>query len=908
MLEKLLKNIVLEKDVFIDERFSKDIKLYDYQIEALKNTDKFLSILFEDEKINKKRVYELYKDKLENDIFLEDTKIGDSYFSELFLGKKQEKIEFKELVNRCSFWMATGSGKTLVMIKLIELLQNFPKKNILILAPTDEIINQIKKHIDIYNSYHTSNKIEIYDLRDFDDRYNNRVYIYRSNNIVDSETKEKQLNFMEFFNNGEWYLILDEAHKGDSSKDISKRKALFNLISKNGVIFNFSATFSDELDIVTTIFDFKLDRFLQAGYGKKIMLLDSSVSVKEENQLDNIAKSLILLSQLRKDYEKIKKLGNYYHSPLMMTIANKVNTESADLKIFFEKLALIAKGEFDFEILKNELNSEIKKEYMFNLGKLNKNIDVSKEEFYNFVFNSSNPANIEYAYSNNKNELVFKLKNSQKYFMLIYAGEIIKWDKEFLSEYDATKSIDNNYFNQLNENSDISILLGSRMFIEGWDTNRVNIINFVELGKSDAQKLILQAIGRGVRIEVVKNKRKRLVELDENDKREIKDYKKLVKLNELIESLFIFPSKKEYIEKILTELKKVSNKECKNFSWIEKQENKEDFVCVPVYEDSDKFNDKPFYVNEKSVKELKSYIESLDDKILIFKHNISTRTLKMIKNNKFKNSSRKIEKIELLKILDSFWNEKVKKLKEIKILTDEIIHYQKMCAILEDEDLKELEKDLKEIKDRAKCPDDEEKVQKLKNALEVNKELGIDTYKIEEELKELKSSKFFPKLLECKIIKEHFYIPILYKENSQIFMHIIKNESEIKFLQDLENYLKKEKNKLKLFDKWMFSKIEEKVDDIKIPYFDTKESHYKYFYPDFVFWLKKGNKKYIIFIDPKGVEHTLNARDKIIGFLNLKNEIKNKNIEIRLFYYNENEVDSEYKEFWCSDFDKIFHY
>jgi type III restriction enzyme len=916
MLEAILKEKIVDTNFDIDKKFSSDIELFDYQIDALENTIKFLNLAFENQEFNKEKIYNLYKAKNidETNLLLNDLEIGDDYLSRLLIGEKKNIIEFKELVNRCSFWMATGSGKSLVMIKLVEILyklmqDRIPKNNILILAPTDDILNQLQNHIKIYNSYHTSLPIEFRNLRDFDGKIAEEknkivVYFYRSNNIVDSDTKEKELNYQEFFNNGKWYLILDEAHKGESSKNLSKRKALFSLIAKNGVIFNFSATFSDELDKVTTIFDFKLDKFLQAGYGKKIMLLDSSVSVKNENQLNSIAKSLILLAQIRKDYEKIKS-KNVYHSPLMMTIANKVNTENADLKIFFEKLALISEGKFDFERLKNELNDEIKKEYKFNLGKLDRDIDISKEEFFEFVFHSKTPSKLEYGYSKNKDELIFKSKNSEKYFMLIRAGDIVKWGDSFLNGYDNLEVIDSNVFTDLENRGDISILLGSRMFIEGWDTNRVNIINFVELGKSDAEKLILQAIGRGVRIEPIKNKRKRILELSESDKKSF-DYEEVVKFKDFIESLFIFPSKKEYIEKILSGLEKVSSKnECKNFRWYDENiEVNEDFVCVPVFEESNKLNSKPFYLNRDSQKELKKYIEKFDDATFILKHNIKTRTLKMIKQENFKGASRKIKTEKLIDVLDNFWNEKIEEFAGLKLLDDEIIHYQKMCAVLNDEEIKELEDDLKKLKELKKCPDSKEEVKKYQEALEVNKKLGIDTLPIENILKNLKASKFIPDLIECKIIKEHFYIPILYNDKKNLFSHIIKEKSEIEFLKALENYLQKENNKLKNYDKWMFSKIEERVDNIKIVYFDSKEAHYRYFYPDFIFWFKKGDKKYIIFIDPKGSEHTKNASDKVRGFLEMKEQIKD--IELRLFFYNDDEPDSEFKEYWCSDFDRIF--
>ena len=53
-------------------------------------------------------------------------------------------------------------------------------------------------------------------------------------------------------------------------------------------------------------------------------------------------------------------------------------------------------------------------------------------------------------------------------------------------------------------------MMGSKVFSEGWDSNRVNFINFINIGSKKAKKYVLQTIGRGVRIEPFKDVRKRL--------------------------------------------------------------------------------------------------------------------------------------------------------------------------------------------------------------------------------------------------------------------------------------------------------------------------------------------------------------------------------------------------------------
>lgn len=66
------------------------------------------------------------------------------------------------------------------------------------------------------------------------------------------------------------------------------------------------------------------------------------------------------------------------------------------------------------------------------------------------------------------------------------------------------------------------------------------------------------------------------------------------------------------------------------------------------------------------------------------------------------------------------------------------------------------------------------------------------------------------------------------------------------------------------------------------------------FYPDFIMWLKNKNKQIIVFIDPKGLEHTKGLDDEKIQFSqeikNIEKEIfkNNKNIILESFVFSPN--------------------
>ena len=177
-----------------------------------------------------------------------------------FITPRDEEIPYQQLINRMCFWMATGSGKTLVMVKLVEYLHRLkehgeiPPHNILILAPSDHLIGQIRRTIEEFNQFGLY--IDFVHLRESGKTSQGRlgdsvtVYYHRSDNLSDIQ-KDALTNYRRYENDGKWYVLLDEAHKG--GKEDSKRQAYYAIMSRQGFLFNFSATFTDPEDIVTTV-------------------------------------------------------------------------------------------------------------------------------------------------------------------------------------------------------------------------------------------------------------------------------------------------------------------------------------------------------------------------------------------------------------------------------------------------------------------------------------------------------------------------------------------------------------------------------------------------------------------------------------------------------------------------------
>ena len=946
MTRRYLQNTIEESKMFSDlptnwnsfdlENFSKTKKLWDYQQKAVKNAITILWKYFEDfadyqegERLEvnqerKQKFFKWYKDNgLEEKIDIKLDKRKRNIYNLLteYYPYEDSKVSYKHFINRMCFWMATGSGKTLVIIKLIQILKELMKRketpsyDILFLTHRDDLIEQLKKLVDEFN-YRNETKIDLKELKEYPEVKRQRnlfgitVFYYRSDNLND-EQKDKIVDFKNYDNDGKWYVFLDEAHKGD--REDSKRQQIYSILSRNGYLFNSSATFIDPRDIVTCTYDFNLKKYINAGYGKHIGILKQEIRAfrekedySDEEKQKIVLKSLILLTYVKKFYKKIIKINeSLYHKPLLLTLVNSVSTENADLKLFFRELEKIGKDEIKKETFKDasdELWAELKEEpeFIFEPNrkiKIDEKIikNITKSDILYHIYNSKTSGEIEILRRlSNKKELAFKLKTSDKPFALIKIGDISGWLKDELVGYEIQERFeDESYFENLNrEDSEINILMGSRSFYEGWDSNRPNVINFINIGVGkEARKFVLQSVGRGVRIEPFKNKRKRLLELYNAQEIE-EDLFNQVKDRVLpMESLFIFGTNREALKNVLEKLELEGKGEGESqLSLFINREVKEHKLLVPTYKEANyslmkKRELTSFEINKQELEILRNYIEFIqDDRVFLMRYNSDPEKIKILKesiNNpdRFKDSDKSFKNIDILiQRIFNYFSVKPKELEGLKELEEEIKHYKNIKVYLEDID--KIKSKIEKVKE---CPDKNKKLENELSKLSDEARKNIENLLIKEATE---IYKFDHQSIRIKYITHHYYIPLILSETNSTeekisyIRHIIKIPSEVRFVEDLEDYLAKDENKFKEFDWWMFSKLDESLDEVYIPYYNPNENRISNFNPDFIFWLQKGNKYFIVFIDPKGTEHT-SALRKIDGYI----QLFEKNMKEKVFKY-----------------------
>ncbi|GAA9671718.1 DEAD/DEAH box helicase family protein [Helicobacter pylori] len=934
--EKLNTNEINEPLERLDfKSFDDNKELLDYQQQALINAFRMLVAYFRDFKGSKKAFYAFYqkhysfancdfaKKKL-NDLLKNSFKVENGC------------VKFENFINRLAFYMATGSGKTIVIIKLVELLSVamgmglIPKKNIMFFSANENLIKQFEKEIEKYNrGKDFSKQIDFKNLKKVTHKDFHRapkdsfikqiaLFYYRADLMSDEESKENLLNYKDYWDNGENYVILDEAHKGNKSE--SKRQAIFSLLSLKGFLFNFSATFTEESDLITAVYNLSVGEWVKLGYGKESVLLKKNNlnAFKDLKDLNDREKEIALLKALLLlGMQKRYKTEGYFYDPLMLVFTHSVNVKNSDAEIFFKTLARVIENDDgnDFLKAKEDLLEEIKDtEFLFSDDKdKDYKVKVFKEGLNSMdfkglkeeVFYASNGYIEVIINPKNNQEIAFKLNTSDKVFCLIKIGDITEWICEKLKSVKVvSKNLsfkEESYFSQIDKSS-INILVGSRTFETGWDSTRPSVILFLNIGlDDDAKKLVKQSFGRGVRIESVKNQRQRLAYLDIDEA-----IKKDLKPNAaMLETLFVIPTNHASLEAILKIQKESENRGESRGSWreitLEKTPIKHK-LFVPCYrKEPTSILELPenasFKMSEKNFKDLKEYFNLMSEKHFILKHEIydpkDYATLKdMIQKARIKKVSTwhyKDLDYMISEIKGKLYpNQKVPKDEFNALDNEKIVHFKRIKVKADKQEA--LIKTIQEVKEHAPL-DKETLIKKIAQG-------EIDPYDTE---KHKQDKTFKVDDAELLKLKEHYYTPLIKAKDCDWLKHVVKVKSEIDFLQELQDQ-ETTKTLQANYDFWAFSKIDEHLDNLFIPYINDATE--RRFFPDFIFWLQKGDTQIICFIDPKGTkisdyQHKADAyklfKDKIF---NPKDDPYFKIKVVLKFYGDKDDVGDNYRDYW----------
>ncbi|HCB37211.1 MAG TPA: hypothetical protein DEP66_03130 [Acidimicrobiaceae bacterium] len=959
-------------------RFTSKKSLYDYQRSALENAaralymyyaipveDEFHSTTARNEDRRKQLFAARYGAQVVSDLSIsrfdtlraEETdseNVAYSIFKDFFV-TRNDVVDFWNLANRMCFWMATGSGKTLIMVKMIEHLchlidqGNIPNHKVLLLAPSDLLLRQIRKAIEEFNQ-DGDLTLRFLPLRD-DPRIGNSrppgrtldVLYHRSDLISDTQ-KTALTNYRQYDNGGRWYLILDEAHKG--GKEESKRQAYYAVLSRNGFLFNFSATFTEQVDSVTTVKKYGLTEFTGEAYGKRIYLSQSEASGFKETDIEFnwvlrrqiVLKSLVTLGfisirakQLRLDMS----LPNLYHAPLMLTLVNSVNTERLeknDLWCFFDTLRSLAAGEItdgEFASIVEELGSEWEShkcclpdgDFPVSAADLVSLSSLSLSDVRRAVFHSKDASSLQVILGADPREMAFQLKSADQPFALIRIGDTRKWRSELLAGFEETHTLQTgSYFDAL-ATSSITMLLGSRSFFESWDSPRPNVISFINIGSKDAKKFVIQSIGRGVRLEPIAPLRGRLERLRGAAQLEnIADFDTLLEQVKPVETLFLYATNRGSMQTVLQGIELEAKHELVPLAGFElsppaKLPAGDLPLLVPRYRAADKDTSQQvprFGLSSNSLRRLRKYYHNVSDTLLIVRDKLTPTEVTTMRTAVSLDTVFRVDKALDYPRLDFLRKRHREHLAKRPSVSDgvrilapqDIVHFRKIRAS------RIVAHEIQLAVDRVRQGHlSDEKVLALAEQL---RERKISREEFDQRSRGVDSETTGP----FNIIKMlgHYYVPLLTAASpSEKIEHVVTVQSEIEFLQDLTDLMTVYTPP---WESWMFSKLDESVDQIYIPYFDILRNSYHRFFPDFIFWMCTDQDYRIVFVDPKSIQFS-QADEKVAGFKELftSPDLSPKSFDTEdgfkvtvdlLMYNKQSPASRPYPEHWTSSCKAIF--
>ena len=844
---------------------------------------------------------------------LKNRKVGFLYELNNFLKnyKQEQNIDLvdkfsEDDVKKLAFWMATGSGKTLIThINYHQFLHYklFPPDNIILITPNEGLSKQHFEELQkssipchLYEGGLSSHTI----FRD-----GQEILVIEMTKFVE-EKKGGGVTLPVSVFEGRNLIFVDEGHKGKRSEE-QKWAKLRNKLAEKGFVFEYSATFGQILSesneetleeyAKSIIFDYSYKYFYLDGYGKDFSVLNvkqAKISERDFQETMFIANLLAFYEQLLV-YEENKHLAAEHNleKPLWIFVGTTVTgrEEESDVVQIVEFLNRVMKDESwvrkrakDILEGNTELKGENDEDVFKNRFSYLRTRGIELDDVYKRVFAGKGNFGI-YELKNAEGELGLKIGEND-YFGVINIGDVSGFKKQLDNKGISVEqdALSGSLFDAIKrEGSTTNILIGSKKFIEGWDTWRVTSMGLLNIGKGQGPQII-QLFGRGVRL---KGKGMSLKRSDE---------KSSVRF---LEMLNIYGIKADYLSKFLEA--------------ISKEEVEFETIEIPVRPQHEEKWESLYYLakdEKKKFEEEEVLRLELDDSIdcrIDLLPKIATYVAEERKEEGIKMEEIRAEvhetplppdTMDLLdwgriweevcdfKTVKGYWNLIVDKEGLQSLLLSDIYRVLALPAIWEvrtQDDVRRVEDIailvIKKYTEQfyikyAKRFEAENlrysNVGKQLPLLVFQKPADKYSYTVQIDKKERGLIEEIRKLAKdlTKLLREdtdtlpriyfdsHLYVPILLqsKKLDRISPAGLV-ESEEKFVRGLRGYLKKSKDKFSGVEVYLLRNYPKSG----VGFFNLSG-----FYPDFIMWVKNGKRQTMVFVDPKGLEHTKGLDDEKI--------------------------------------------
>ena len=440
-------------------------------------------------------------------------------------------------LNRLALWMATGSGKTLMLhLNTLQFLRHADNilgqapQRVLLLTPSETLSTQHRAELALsgLDDISLGRTLEITELT--------KLYLPEGRDGVRTRVKEGVSVCTDQYP-GPNLLLVDEGHKGgksnsgDESAFRERRQALtgthekFPVEGVAGFEFEYSATFAQIADgdpgffndyARCTVFDYGYRRFHDDGFGKTPRSLVTP---------DQHAQDLVLTAALVAFWRQVRYFGDdtpraqryRFSPPLAVFVGQSVTGKSQDVVQVLVFLARFAsESGFAQALLRQVLDATNPIQQALFAAQL----DLASERTLGDkalharmcidLFGGQGTLAVRPL---SKDELGIRLPGAEddRWFGTAYVGDAPKLAQALHLAgvaVEDTDAVTGSLFARLDDLPDVKFLLGSRKFIEGWSSFRVSTLGLLQIGRN-AGTQVIQLFGRGVRLAGVGGQLKR---------------------------------------------------------------------------------------------------------------------------------------------------------------------------------------------------------------------------------------------------------------------------------------------------------------------------------------------------------------------------------------------------------------
>ncbi|WP_150046945.1 DEAD/DEAH box helicase family protein [Methylomonas rhizoryzae] len=437
------------------------------------------------------------------------------YFTEYVLSEKRAGKGFSEQ-KALAYWMATGSGKTLLMhLNLLQYIDHigggsaFDELHIILTTPGVNLIEQHQRELSET-------------VRHLNRFYSNRIKLTCETTAA---LLNKEAGFFNLPDNKRLFrlVLVDEGHIGlaGGGREVGAFKALRSqlLAPENSFLFEYSATYHGIADKYVQeyqeqiVYDYNYYRFFKDGYGKDYAfqsLNDDRFADTGQTEAGFFDATLSCLQDKLATYEQLTVnharhsgelpfSGRFPHKPLLAYMGNTVEDpknegkgrdEVSDIRKFVVWLAHLSTAD------KQRYAEAFNGQYLGQLT-LTRSPGIADEIWLSFgdgdYWGLINVGNGDKFFNDCAEHPQLQDEHGQLHITLRKAA-IVGSRYGFAGIDDLA--------------SPINVLVGSRKFSAGWNCYRVSLIGLINLGAAKGN-MIIQIFGRGVRLQGLKEDGKR---------------------------------------------------------------------------------------------------------------------------------------------------------------------------------------------------------------------------------------------------------------------------------------------------------------------------------------------------------------------------------------------------------------